>query len=114
MAKGLDEIMTLEEILDTTTNIKHKAILMLMYSGGLRVGEVVTLKPEDIDSQRSLIHIKESKGRRDRYTILSKSAMVILKKYYIQYKPKRWLFEGVKPGKHISTKGLFRRFQANM
>lgn len=72
-----------------------------MYSGGLRVEEVVRLKSEDIDSERGLIHIK---GRKDRYTILSGSAMVVLRKYYAQYKPKRWLFEGAKPGKHISTR----------
>jgi len=71
-----------------------------MYSGGLRVGEVVKLKPEDIDSERGLIGIKGSKGRKDKYTILSRSSLVILKKY----KPKKCLFEGAKPGKHISIR----------
>ncbi len=59
------------KILSSVDIIKHKAILMLIYSAGLRVGEVVKLKPEDIDSKRMLIHIKGSKGRKDRYTILS-------------------------------------------
>ena len=89
---------------DVTTNIKHKAILMLMYSGGLKVGEVVRLKPEDIDSKRGLIQIREGNGRKDRYTILSKATLTVLKKYYAQYKPKRWLFEGAELGKHISTR----------
>ena len=93
-----------KRILDVTVNIKHKALLMLMYSGGLRVGEIVRLKPEDIDAERSLIHIKGSKGRKDRYTILSKSVLVVLRKYYHQYRPQKWLFEGAKPGKHISTR----------
>ncbi len=105
--KKLPVVLSREEvkrILDVTTNIKHKAILMLMYSGGLRVGEVVRLKPKDIDSERGLIHIKGSKGRKDRCTILSQNVMVVLREYYTQYKPKKWLFEGAKPGKHISIR----------
>ncbi|MBO8151759.1 MAG: tyrosine-type recombinase/integrase [Candidatus Marinimicrobia bacterium] len=66
-----------------TENIKHKAMLMLMHSGGLRVGEVGKLKPKDIDSDRGLIHIKGSKGRKNRYTILSRSALVTLRKYHL-------------------------------
>ena len=95
-----------KRILDVTTNIKHKAILMLMYSGGLRVGEIVRLKLENIDHERSLIHIKGSKGRKDRYTILSKRVLVVLRKYYNQYRPEKWLFEGAIPGKHISTRAV--------
>jgi len=105
--KKLPVVLSKEEvkkILDATSNIKHKVILMLMYSGGLRVGEVVRLKSRDIDSERCLIHIKGSKGRKDRYTILSQSVMVVLREYYTQYKPKKWLFEGAKPGKHISIR----------
>jgi len=93
-----------KRILDVTTNIKHKAILMLMYSGGLRVGELVKLKPEDMDAERGVIHIRGSKGRKDRYTILSKSALVVLRKYYAHYNSKKWLFEGARPGRHISTR----------
>lgn len=93
----------MKKILGVTSNIKHKTILMLMYSGRLRVGEVVRLKPEDIDFKRSLIHLKGSKGRKDRYTILSRSAFVVLRKYYAQYKPNKWLFKGAKPGSHISV-----------
>ena len=104
--KKLPVLLSREEvkrILDVITNIKHK-VIMLMYSGGLRVGEVVRLKPEDIDSERSLIHIKGSKRRMDRYTILSQNVMIVLREYYTQYKPKKWLFEGAKPGKHISIR----------
>ena len=93
-----------KRILDVTTNIKHKAILMLMYSGGLRVGEIVRLKLENIDHERSLIHIKGSKGRKDRYTIFVKSVLVVLRKYCDQYRPEKWLFEGAKQGKHILTR----------
>lgn len=63
------------KILSSVDNIKHRAILMLVYSAGLRVGEVVRLKPEDIDSKRMLIHVKGAKGRKDRYTLLSETAL---------------------------------------
>ena len=77
---------------------------MLIYSAGLRVGEGVKLKPEDIDSERGLIHIKGSKGRKDRYTVLSQAALKILRKYYEQCKPREWLFEGAKPGRNITVR----------
>ena len=92
------------KILNAPSNIKHRAILTLIYSAGLRVEEVVKLKPEDIDSERGLIHIKGGKGRKDRYTILSQTALKILRDYYSQYKPNKWLFEGAKPGSHITVK----------
>lgn len=66
------------EILNVHSNIKHKAILMLIYSAGLRASEVIKLKPEDIDIQRKLIQVKGAKGRKDRYTILSDAAMETL------------------------------------
>ncbi len=96
-----DEVM---KILSVTNNIKHKAILTLVYSAGLRVGEVVKLKPEDIDSSRKLIYIKGSKGRKDRYTLLSDYALKVLRKYFKEYRPSRWLFEGAKKGRHISIR----------
>ena len=71
--KGLLVILSKE--LDTITNIKHKAILMLMYSDGLRVGEIIKLKPEDMNGDRRLIFTKASKGRRGRYTLLSDVAL---------------------------------------
>jgi site-specific recombinase XerD len=77
----------ISKILSSVENVKHKAILMLVYSAGLRVSEIVKLKVEDIDSQRMLVHIKGAKGRKDRYTILSKVALETLKEYWKQYKP---------------------------
>ena len=94
------------KILQSLSNIKHKAILTLVYSAGLRVGEVVKLKPEDIDSDRRLI------GRKDRYTLLSDIALRILREYYKEYKPSKWLFEGARKGRHISTRtvqAIFRQ-----
>ena len=94
----------IHKILDVSSNVKHRAILMLIYSAGLRVGEVVKLKSEDIDSERGLIHIKGSKGRKDRYTILSQTALKILREYYNQYEPRKWLFEGAKPGRNVTVR----------
>jgi len=105
--KKLPVVLSKEEvakILSSVDNLKHKAILMLVYSAGLRVGEVVKLKPEDIDSKRMLIRIKGAKGRKDRYTLLSEMALEILRKYWRDYKPDKWLFEGAKKERYISTR----------
>ena len=75
-------------------NIKHRAILTLTYSVGLRVSEVVNLKIEDIDSKRMLIHIKNAKGRKDRIVPLSQTVLELLRQYFKEYKPKVYLFNG--------------------
>jgi len=75
-------------------NIKHKAILTLTYSVGLRVSEVVNLKIENIDSKRMLIHIKNAKGRKDRIVPLSDNVLLLLREYFKQYRPKEYLFNG--------------------
>jgi len=75
-------------------NLKHKAILTLTYSVGLRVSEIVNLNIEDIDSKRMLIHIKNAKGRKDRLVPLSPKVLNLLRGYYIDYKPKEYLFNG--------------------
>ena len=86
------------------TNKKHIAILMLVYSAGLRVGEVVRLKPEDIDEERKLIHISGAKGRKDRYTILSEKALQVIRHYQKEYGHSTWLFPGQNRSKHITTR----------
>ncbi len=92
------------KILSLVDNVKHKAILMLVYSAGLRVGEVVRLRPEDIDSKRMLIHINGAKGRKARYTILSEAALSVLRQYWKKYKPEKWLFGGAREGRYLSTR----------
>jgi len=92
------------KILSSVSNIKHKTILMLVYSAGLRVSEVVKLKVEDVDTERKLIHVKGAKGRKDRYTILSDVALMALKQYLGRYKLQKWLFPGSKLEKRISTR----------
>ena len=96
------------QILSSVSNIKHKVILMLIYSGGLRVSEVVKLKPEEIDIQRKLIHIRGAKGRKDRYTMLSDVAIESLSRYLKTYHPEKWLFPGQKDGMHITTRTVQR------
>ena len=85
-------------------NLKHKALLMLAYSAGLRVSEVVALKITDIDSDRMQITIHNAKGKKDRVGTLSKSILAILRTYFIAYKPKQWLFEGQYRNEHYSTR----------
>ena len=98
-------------IIQAMKNIKHKAILMTIYSGGLRVGKTARLTPEDLDHQRMLIHIKGSKGRKDRYTKLSEKALNVIDEYIAQYKPMKWLFEGAKAGRHLSRRTIERIFE---
>lgn len=80
--------------LSEISNLKHKTILTLTYSVGLRVSEIINLKIEDIDSSRMLIHIKNAKGRKDRVVPLSKYVLGLLMDYYKEYKPKIYLFNG--------------------
>ena len=84
----------IKQQLSKIENIKHRAILTLTYSVGLRVSEVVNLKIQDIDSKRMLIHIKNAKGRKDRIVPLSQTALELLRDYFKQHKPKEYLFNG--------------------
>jgi len=96
-AKTLPNILSKEEtfrLIDVTTNLKHKTLLALIYSSGLRISEAINMKISDIDSQRMLIHVKNAKGKKDRYTLLSTKVLGLLKAYYTIFKPKKFLFEG--------------------
>lgn len=104
----LPEVLNEQEItgiLNATENLKHKAILMTIYSAGLRIGEAINLKIKDIDSERMQIRVEQGKGKKDRYTLLSAKTLEVLRKYFLEYKPKVWLFEGVK-GDNYSQKGI--------
>lgn len=93
----LPEVLSKEEvqkIIDATENIKHKSILSLIYSCGLRIGEVIALKIKDLDKERKLIKIVQAKGKKDRYVTYSEKLKLLLRKYYDIYKPKEFLFEG--------------------
>ena len=84
---------------------------MLMYSAGLRVGEVVKLKIEDIEVKRKLIRVRGGKGRKDRYTVLSEIALRTFREYVDKYKPEKWLFPGQRKDKHISTRTVQAIFE---
>lgn len=90
----------ISQILEVTTNIKHKSILTLAYSSGLRMSELLNLKIQDIDSNRMQIRVCLGKGKKDRHTVLSKTTLDLLRKYYKLYRPKHWLFEGFSPNKY--------------
>ncbi|MCF7888991.1 MAG: tyrosine-type recombinase/integrase [Victivallales bacterium] len=92
-----------KRILASSNNIKHKCILMLIYSAGLRRSELLNLKPTDIDSERMLIHINGAKGKKDRISLLSDNLLKLLRKYYKEHRPKKYLFEGQNGGKYSST-----------
>lgn len=109
----LPSVLSEEEIIKLfkqVSNIKHKAILYLIYSGGLRLSEVVNLKITDIDSKRNLILIRKSKGKKDRTTLLSQALLELLRDYYREYKPENYLFEGQKGGQYSvrSVQNIFR------
>lgn len=99
--KILPNVLSKEEVLrliDVTDNLKHKTLLALIYSSGLRISEALNMKVTDIDSKRMLIHVKNAKGKKDRYTLLSNKVLMILREYYAIYKPKVYLFEGFRGG----------------
>jgi len=106
--KFLPEVLSEQEItaiLNATENLKHKAILMTIYSAGLRISEAINLKIKDIDSQRMQIRVVQGKGKKDRYTLLGNKTLEILRSYFVQYKPKEWIFEGSK-GEQYSDRSI--------
>jgi site-specific recombinase XerD len=98
-------------LFDNLYNLKHKSMLMLVYSAGLRVGEVVRLHWEDLDEERRMIHIRGGKGKKDRYTILSGVVVKALQRYWKVYQPREWLFEGQEPGKSYSIRSAEHVFK---
>ncbi|WP_282014033.1 tyrosine-type recombinase/integrase [Marinifilum flexuosum] len=95
--KYLPEVLSkkeIQQILDSTLNLKHLTILAMIYSCGLRRGELINLRVSDIDSSRMLVKINNAKGKKDRYVQLSENMLRILRKYYKEFKPKFYLIEG--------------------
>jgi len=102
---GIFSAEEVKKIIDVTDNLKHKSILCLAYAGGLRVSEIVNLKILDIDSQRMVINLRQGKGRKDRIVMLSEKLLEILREYFINYKPKNFLFQGQDGGQY-STRSI--------
>jgi integrase/recombinase XerD len=83
-------------------NLKYRTALMTMYAAGLRLSEALTLRISDIDSDRNVIRVRQGKGKRDRYVLLSPTLLSYLRQYWKAYKPKSWLFPGRLPNHYLS------------
>ena len=104
--KKLPNILSVEEVkrlFESAVNLKHRVLLKTAYSAGLRISEVVRLKPRHIESDpsRMMIRIEQGKGRKDRYSVLSKHLLYELRIYWQKYKPVKWIFPGINQEKHI-------------
>ena len=93
----------ISKLIRVTNNLKHKTILLLIYSGGLRLGELLNLKIGDIDSESMKIHICQAKSKKDRCIMLSEKTLFMLRDYYKKYQPHDYLIEGQKGGKYSPT-----------
>jgi len=110
----LPKVISEEKILEgllKVANIKHRTLLLLAYSAGMRVSEVVSLRITDINSDRMQISINHAKGKKDRVVTLSQSILPILREYYIKYKPVDWLFEGNNSKEHYSARSAQQVFK---
>ena len=109
----LPVVLSLQEVLsifDAVSNLKHKAILMTTYDAGLRVSETANLLISDIDSSRMSIFVRQGKGQRDRYSLLSQPNLLLLREYWRQYKPSSYLFPGISSDTPISTRTIQQVF----
>jgi integrase/recombinase XerD len=106
--KRLPVVLSKEEVksmIETTRNLKHRTILAVIYSAGLRISELISLKPSDIDSDRKQIRVL-GKGNKYRYTLLSANTLDMLRVYWRAYRPSKYLFEGQKRGYPISRETI--------
>ena len=110
----LPKVLSKEDVaklLSSTENIKHKAMLSLIYSCGLRRSELLNMQITDIDSKRNVITIRHAKGDKDRIVPLSEKILTLLREYFKQYRPKKWLFEGQITGTQYTETSLHKVFQ---
>lgn len=104
--KNLPKVYSRDEvarIVKSIDNIKHKTMIFLIYSAGLRLSELLKMRPDDILSDRKMVFISNSKGRKDRYTTLGDTALKLITEYKKSYKPEKYLFEGQFGGQYSST-----------
>jgi site-specific recombinase XerD len=101
----------INRVLKAEKNLKHRLLLMMVYSSGLRVSEVVSLKRSDIDPSRKTLFVSSGKGRKDRYTLLSDRVIRVLKEYYFFYDIKTWLFPGKTAVRHLSIRSAQKIFE---
>jgi integrase/recombinase XerD len=107
--KLLPNVLSKEEvkaILEAPTNLKHRAMLSLIYACGLRRSELLNLTFKDIHTDRNLLIVKQSKGKKDRVVPISNKVINLLRDYYKTYRPKTWLFEGQVPNEKYSERSI--------
>ena len=112
--KKLPVVLSMREVqslLSAVDNLKHKAILTTIYSGGLRLGEVTHLRVSDIDGERMTILVQQGKGNKDRYTVLGQNTLELLRLYYKEFRPVEWLFPARDPLKPISDSTVQKVFK---
>jgi site-specific recombinase XerD len=95
-------------LVESLSNLKHRALLMLLYSAGLRVSEAVHLRSDDLDPACMLIRVRGGKGRKDRYTLLSERAFAAVRAYVAEYEPATWLFPGERPSRPLTVRSAQR------
>lgn len=111
----LPQILSREDVaalIENTVNLKHRVILMSAYGAGLRLNEICHLKVADIDSERMTIRVEQGKGAKDRYALLSPRLLAELRRYWIAYRPKQWLFTRRDPKRPISDATVHRIYHA--
>jgi len=111
----LPQILSREEVsalIEKTLNPKHRAILMTAYGAGLRLNEICHLRLTDIDSARMTIRVEQGKGAKDRYTLLSPRLLAELRRYWVLYRPKQWLFTRKDPARPIGEETVHRVYHA--
>ena len=112
--RSFPDILSRDEVrslFDACKNLRDRAMLMTAYGSGIRVSEVAALKVSDIDSENMQIFVRNGKGGKDRFAILSEENLKILRRYWKEYRPKEWLFQSISnnrrgKGCHISSRGV--------
>jgi site-specific recombinase XerD len=111
----LPVVLSAEEVaafLAALPNLKYRVIATTAYATGLRISETLALQPADIDAKRMMVHVRDGKGNKERYVMLSPKLLTILREYYKTYRPKTWLFPGGKAGQPLTKRTVARAFRA--
>jgi len=112
--RKLPEVLAAEELsalFEAAPNVKYRAVFMTGYGSGLRLGEILALRPSDIDSKRMVIRVEQGKGRKDRYVMLPQRSLEALRVCWRTYRPKLFLFEGDVPGEPLSKSAVQKAFK---
>ena len=112
--RKLPVVLSCEEVsklFEAVTNLKHRAMLMTAYAAGLRASEVTHLRVGDIDGQRMVVRVEQSKGRQDRYVMLSHKLLVVLREYWKVYRTTHWLFAGQNPARPLTRASMHKVFR---